>query len=152
MHLWKYVGWLMGVDDDWLCDNEAQQHRLNYHLLITQSTVSEAGPALANAIIDAQRALHYRNLARLRGAYTRARLLSMLRLFLRAEGMDDLDLPRALPWAVVPVLAKNTVRYQLLSRTRRGRAYLERWGARSSDRLLSKYFGEQQHDIGQLPC
>jgi hypothetical protein len=152
MHMWKYVGWLMGVDDDWLCDNEAQQHRLNYHLLITQSTVSEAGPALANAIVDAQRALHYPNLAGLRGAYARARLLSMLRYFLRAEGMDDLGLPRALPWAVAPAIAKNTVRYQILSRTRRGRAYLERWGARSSDRLLSKYFGEEQHDVGPLPC
>ena len=21
MHMWKYVGWLMGVDEDWLCDN-----------------------------------------------------------------------------------------------------------------------------------
>ncbi|PRC47083.1 DUF2236 domain-containing protein, partial [Mycobacterium sp. ITM-2017-0098] len=71
--------------------------------------------------------------------------------FLRAEGMDDLDLPRALPWAVVPVIAKNTVRYQVLSRTRRGRRYLERWGRRSSDALLGKYFGEQQHAIGRLP-
>lgn len=151
MHLWKYVGWLMGVDEDWLCDYEAQQHRLNYHLLITQSTVSEAGPALANAIVDAQRALHYPNLAGPRGRYARARLLSMLRYFLRAEGMDDLDLPRALPWAVVPVITTNTVRYQVLSRTRRGRAYLERWGRRSSDALLGKYFGEQQHAIGRLP-
>ncbi|QZT57765.1 oxygenase MpaB family protein [Mycolicibacterium austroafricanum] len=152
MHMWKYVGWLMGVDEDWLCDTEAQQHRLNYHLLVTQSTVSEAGPALANAIVDAQRLLHYRDAPGLRGAYHRARLLSMLRYFLRAEGMDDLQLPRALPWAVLPVFARNTVRYQVLSRTRHGRAYLERWGRRSSDRLLDKYFGEQQHDVGRLPC
>ncbi|WP_163888141.1 oxygenase MpaB family protein [Mycolicibacterium hippocampi] len=151
MHMWKYVGWLMGVDEDWLCDREAEQHRLNYHLLITQSTVSEAGPALANAIVDAQRALHYPNLVGLRGAYARARLLSMLRYFLLAEGMDDLGLPRALPWAIVPVIAKNAVRYQMLSRTRRGRAYLERWGKRSSDDLLDKYFGEQQHAVGELP-
>ncbi|MGP4055639.1 oxygenase MpaB family protein [Mycobacterium sp. 4D054] len=151
MHLWKYVGWLMGVDEDWLCDNEAQQHRLNYHLLVTQSTVSAAGPALANAIVDAQRELHYPNAAALRGAYHRARLLSMLRFFLRAEGMADLELPRALPWAVLPAIAKNTVRYQLLSRTCRGRAYLERWGDRSRNRQLDKYFGEQQHDVGRLP-
>ena len=140
MHLWKYVGWLVGVDEDWLCDNEAAQHRLNYHLLITQSGVSEAGPQLANAIVDAQRLLHYPNLAGMRGRYHRARLLSMLSYFLRAEGMRDLDLPRALPWAVAPAIAKNVVRYQLLARTGRGRAYLERWGARSSDRLLAKYF------------
>jgi hypothetical protein len=151
MHLWKYVGWLMGVDEDWLCDNEAQQHRLNYHLLVTQSTVSRAGPALANAIVDAQRALHYPNSARMRGAYRRARLLSMLRYFLRAEGMDDLQLPHALPWAVLPVLAMNTVRYQFLARSRRGRQYLERWGERSSERLLDRYFGQEQRGVGRLP-
>ncbi|MGA5461699.1 oxygenase MpaB family protein [Mycobacterium sp. NPDC050041] len=150
MHLWKYVGWLVGVDEDWLCDNEAAQHRLNYHLLITQSDVSEAGPPLANAIVDAQRLLHYPNLAGMRGRYHRARLLSMLSYFLRTEGMRDLELPRALPWAVAPVIAKNVVRYQILARTGRGRAYLERWGARSSDRLLAKYFGEQPHGVGEL--
>jgi hypothetical protein len=53
---------------------------------------------------------------------------------------------------VLPVVAKNIDRYQILSRTRRGREYLERWGRRSSDALLDKYFGEQQHGIGQLPC
>lgn len=150
MHLWKYVGWLMGVDEDWLCDTEAEQHRLNYHLLITQSTVSEAGPPLANAIVDAQRHLHYANLPALRGAYGRARLLSLLRYFLRAEGMDDLELPRAIPWAVVPVVTANVVRYQILSRTRVGRAHLDRWGRRSSEKLLGRYYGNESHDIGRL--
>lgn len=150
MHLWKYVGWLMGVDEDWLCDTEAEQHRLNYHLLITQSTVSEAGPPLANAIVDAQRHLHYANLPALRGAYGRARLLSMLRYFLRADGMDDLELPRAIPWAMVPVVAANIVRYQVLSRTRAGRAHLDRWGRRSSEKLLGRYYGNESHDIGRL--
>jgi hypothetical protein len=29
------------------------EHRLNYHHLISQSTVSAAGPPLANAVVDA---------------------------------------------------------------------------------------------------
>ena len=115
MHLWKYVGWLMGVDEDWLCDNEAQQHRLNYHFLITQSTVSAAGPPLAQAIVDAQRLLHYPNMSRVRGAYQRARLLSMLSYFMRGEGMRDLELPRSIPWAVTPAFVANGVRYQFFS-------------------------------------
>jgi hypothetical protein len=148
--MWKYVGWLMGVDEDWLCDNEAQQHRLNYHFLITQSTVSAAGPPLAQAIVEAQRFLHYPNMSELRGAYHRARLLSMLSYFLRTEGMRDLGLPRSIPWAVIPLLVTNIIRYQALSRTRIGRSYLLHWGERSSEKLLAKYFGEQNHDVGQL--
>ncbi|KQH77396.1 hypothetical protein AO501_11965 [Mycobacterium gordonae] len=151
MHLWKYVGWLMGVDEDWLCDTERQQHRLNYHLLLTQSDVSSAGPPLANAIVEAQRGLHFPNLRRVRGAYARARLLSMLRYFLRAEGMRDLELPSALPVAVLPVLAANVVRYQLLTRTRWGTAYVQRWGDKSRRKVLRQYFGDQAHDVGKLP-
>lgn len=150
MHLWKYVGWLMGVDEDWLCDTESQQHRLNYHLLLTQSDVSLAGPPLANAIVDAQRGLYFPNLPRVRGSVARARLLSMLRYFLRKDGMRDLDLPRALPIAVLPVLAANIVRYQLLTRTRWGTAYVQWWGERARQRVLSRYFGDQSHDVGKL--
>ena len=150
MHMWKYVGWLMGLDEDWLCDNEAHQHRLNYHFLITQSTVSAAGPPLAQAIVEAQRFLHYPNMSRIRGAYQRARLLSMLSYFLRTEGMRDLGLPRSLPWAVIPALVINTVRYQILSRTRIGREHLLHWGERSREKQLAKYFGRQKHDVGQL--
>ncbi|MBO0677955.1 DUF2236 domain-containing protein [Mycolicibacterium sp. S2-37] len=150
MHLWKYVGWLLGVNEDWLCDREMEQHRLNYHMLLTQATVSAAGPQLANAIVEAQRHLHYPNLAGLRGAYHRARLLSLLTYFLRREGMRDLDLRPAPPWAVLPVVAGNVVRYQVLSRTRTGRGYLDRWGARSSEKLLDRYFGEGAHGVGEL--
>lgn len=71
----------------------------------------------------------------------------MLRYFLRAEGMRDLELPLA----VLPVLAANVVRYQLLTRTRRGTAYVQRWGDRSRQKVLRQYFGDQAHDVGKLP-
>ena len=61
------------------------QHRLNDHHLISQSRVSAAGPRLAYAVVDAQSQLHYRYLPELRRAYARARLLSMLRYFLRSK-------------------------------------------------------------------
>jgi ER-bound oxygenase mpaB/B'/Rubber oxygenase, catalytic domain len=151
MHLWKYVGWLIGVDEDWLCDTEMAQHRLNYHHLITQSTVSAAGPPLANAVVDTQSRLHYRHLPAFRRAYTRARLLSMLQYFLRKQGMRDLGLPSSLPVAVLPILAANILRYQVLSRTRMGRRYLEWWGARSREKVLARYFGDAARDVGKLP-
>jgi hypothetical protein len=150
MHLWKYVGWLIGVEEDWLCDTEMAQHRLNYHHLISQSSVSAAGPPLANAVVDAQLRLHYRYLPAFRRAYARARLLSMLQYFLRKQGMRDLGLPSSLPVAVLPVLAANIARYQVLSRTRAGRRYLEWWGARSRDRVLERYFGDAVPDVGEL--
>ena len=86
------------------------QHRLNYHHLISQSTVSAAGPPLVNAVVDAQSQLYYRWLPGFRRAYARVRLLSVLRCFLRKQGMRDLGLPTAAPVAVLPVLVANVVR------------------------------------------
>ncbi|MFD7713983.1 oxygenase MpaB family protein [Streptomyces sp. NPDC059786] len=152
MHLWKYVGHLLGVDQDWLYDREILQHRFNYHVLLTQSYGGSAGPPLANALVEAQTALHFTRFARLRGAYARARLLSMLRYFLGRRGMRDLGLPHALPWAVPPVLAANLLRYHVLGRTAAGRAHLLHSGDRFVRHHLHHYFGEQPPGVGPLPA
>src|SRR5687768_11563858 len=52
-----------------------------------------------------------RRFATLRGAYERARLLSMLSFFIGRRGMRDLGLPVALPWAIPPLVVANVVRY-----------------------------------------
>jgi hypothetical protein len=150
MHMWRYVGWLMGVDEDWLTDSERRQHRLNYHLLLTQSYGGAAGPQLATAIVDAQRELHFEGFAAARGAYARARLLSMLGYFLGRAGMRDLSLPYTLPWAIPPIVAVNLVRYHVLGRVAAGRRYLQRHGDRSLRALLRRYFGDDAPDVGEL--
>ncbi|MFI8858064.1 oxygenase MpaB family protein [Streptomyces prasinus] len=150
MHLWKYVGHLMGVDEDWLCDREMLQHRFNYHLLLAQSYGGPAGPSLANALVEAQGALHFDRFARVRRAWARARLLSMLRYFLGRRGMRDLRLPPALPWAVPPVIVGNLLRYHVLGRTRAGRAYLLRRGDRFIERNLRRHFGDQVPGAGAV--
>ncbi|MEV3854274.1 oxygenase MpaB family protein [Streptomyces sp. NPDC050095] len=142
MHLWKYVGRVMGVDEDWLYDSERLQHRFNYHQLMTQSYGSAAGPALAGAVVDAQGALHFAHFARVRRACARARLLSMLRYFIGRQGMRDLRLPVALPWAVPPVVAANILRHHVLGRTAAGRERLLRSGDQFIARHLRQYFGD----------
>jgi hypothetical protein len=47
------------------------QHRLNYHHLISHSTVSAAGPLVVNAVVDAQSQLYYRYLPGFRRASAR---------------------------------------------------------------------------------
>ena len=49
MHLWKYVGWLVGVDDDWLFDEEVAQHQVSYAVLLAQGDVTDAGSQLTTA-------------------------------------------------------------------------------------------------------
>jgi hypothetical protein len=150
MHLWKYLGWLMGVDEQWLMETERDQHRLNYHILLAQDDISEAGPQLAQAIFEAQKTLHFDRFARLGRWLTRERLLSMLTLLLGPRSMKEFGLPRRPPWAIFYVQALNLVRYQLVGRTAWGERRLQAWGDRVPKRVMYRHFGPDQPEIGSL--
>lgn len=152
MHLWKYVGWLMGVGADFLRDNESEQDRLQYHLLLSQGPLSSAGPELANAIVDAERGLHFPSLPRLRGAYAHFRRLSMLQFFLGKQSMAELQLPPTPPLAAVPVIAANLFRYQVLTRTPKGRELVQRWGEQKRSRVVQSHYGPTAaRELAPLP-
>lgn len=151
MHLWKYVGWLMGVSDDFLRDTEAEQDRLQYHFLLSQGPLTSAGPKLANAIVDAERGQHFPSLPRLRSGYAHFRRLSMLRFFLGEDGMRELELPRTPPVAAFAVIAANVVRYQVLTRTPKGRELVQRWGEQSRNLVLDNHFGSSNPKVAPLP-
>lgn len=150
MHLWKYIGWLMGVDEDWLVDAERERHRINYHVLLAQADISEAGPLLAQAILEVQTDLHFARFAWLRGRFARERMLSMLTVFLGPASMRELGLPLRPPWAMAYVVPLNTVRYRVLGRTPWGRDRLDRWGSRVKARVMGSYFGAEERDVGRL--
>jgi hypothetical protein len=151
MHLWRYVGWLIGVDDDLLVDSERERHRINYHLLLAQADISEAGPLLAGAIVDAQRDLAFGRFAGVRGWLARERLLSLMTVLLGPQSMAELGLPLRPPWAVAYLLPLNLLRYQVAGRLPGGQARLERWGVRASERILARHFGRHPREIGALP-
>jgi hypothetical protein len=150
MHLWKYIGWLVGLDDAWLVETEKEQHRLNYHILMGQADISEAGPKLAQAIVAAQRDLHFERFPRIGRWLTRERLLSMLTTLLGPKSMREFGLPLRPPWAVAYVVALNTVRFHLVGRTAWGERQLQRWGERVQRRVLFRHFGADRPEIGAL--
>lgn len=150
MHLWRYIGWLMGVDEDWLVETEREQHRMNYHVLLAQDGISEAGPQLAHAIVDAQKDLQFVRFTRLRGWYARERLLSMLTTLLGPRSMHEFGLPLRPPWAPAYVIVLNTLRYRVVGRVRAGRRALIRWGDRVQQRELRRHFGPDRPEVGDL--
>lgn len=151
MHLWKYVGWLMGVHEDFLTDSERERHRINYHVLLSQTGMTDAGRELTQAIVDVQAELFDGPRGRLRGRWEQERLLSMLTVFLGRESMREFGVPIRPPWAHAVAILQNLVRYRLLGRGTAGRARLERWGDTVSDDLLARYFEGGQRDVGALP-
>lgn len=146
MHVWRYVGWLMGVDDDLLVDRELDRHRINYHILLSQAGMSEAGPQLTQALVDAQSKRHRAGpFPRLRARVGHERLLSMLTVLLGRESMKEFGLPVRPPWAHAYLFALNAARY----RTPFGRARLESWGLKVRARERKETFGDAEADIGR---
>ncbi len=147
MHLWRYVGWLMGVDEDWLFATEREQNAFNYQVLCVQDDVTPAGPALAGALVDGEAA----RLGGWRGRRERRRLLALLRWFLRSDGLRDLDLPTAPVWVLAPAIARNVVESAVIARTRTGRRWLERAGDRTAERLLASRLAGTPRSVASLP-
>ena len=98
MHLWRYIGWLMGVDETWLCDDEMQGRVHLYRNLISQAPPDASSVALGRALMDEPLQRHYAWGRAWRGHFDKARHLSLVRWFVGREGMGHLGLPSALPW------------------------------------------------------
>lgn len=144
MHLWKYVGWLMGVDEQWLVDSERERQRINYHVVLAQDTITEAGPRLSQDIISVLGELPH-------GRWKTERTLSMLSLFLGRESIRELGLPWRPPWAHAMLWVANSARHRVLGRLPGGRERLEDGGARVAQRILAEYYASDDRAVADLP-
>ncbi|MEV5980956.1 oxygenase MpaB family protein [Streptomyces sp. NPDC052114] len=155
MHLWRYVGWLMGVAPEWLTDVESVRHRWNHHILLAAAGQTQAGRDLARLTLDAQaeRGFGHRGPAveRLHQRYERARQASLLTAFMGKDGMRDLGLRLRFPWGLLLALAGNTVRYRVFGVLPGGRRRLEARGARVQDRQLASMFHDGPAAVAHLP-
>lgn len=143
VHQWKWIGHLLGIDEDLLVDTEREKYAQMYHVLRSQAGLTEAGPALSQAVVHAQRDRHYAGwpgpLQPLRSRYEAERLLSMLTVFLGPTCMRELGLGVRPPWAFAYLWPLNLFRYHLVRRLPGGRQRLEAWGERVSERILGSY-------------
>lgn len=145
MHLWKYVGWLMGVDEQWLVDTERERHRVNYHVVLAQGPITEAGPQLSQDIIAVLGTLPH-------GRWKTERTLSMLSFLLGRASMRELGLSWRPPWALAMLWVANSVRHRVLGRLPGGRERLDAAGSRVAQRILAEYYGSDDRAVADLPA
>jgi hypothetical protein len=133
MHLWRYIGWLCGVEEQWLCHTEQQGRIGLYQNVLSQPPPDESSRLLGAALVDEPLMHFYPNLRWLRGRWNRAKHLSIARMYLGADALKALGMPhRVLPW--YPLL---TVGPRLLWHG------LHRVVPRGRDRLIERGLAEQ---------
>jgi hypothetical protein len=98
MHLWRYIAWLMGLDERFLCETEKQGRVALYQNLLSQAPPDSSSELLAKALM----AEPFERAGAQGGAWRRrlewACHLSVARWFIGPEGVRRLGLPVALPW------------------------------------------------------
>lgn len=148
MHLWRYIGWLMGVKPAFLCDSEMQGSIALYRNLISQATADETSKQLGRSLMDEPLHRQYPNFRRLRGHWEKQVHLSICRWFMGKAGMKALGLPeKTLPWyplAFAPLNALWCLSHRTLPG---GRKRLITKGRQAQERQLETLFGTHRPDI-----
>jgi hypothetical protein len=150
MHMWKYICWLMGVDECWLTDDENVGRTLLYQMLLAQTPPDETSRQLGCALMHD--CLREPWPTRLRVRFEHHRHLSVTRLFVGADGMRALGLPRfVLPW--YPLLsAPFTLLWHLAHRfVPQGPERAQRVGRAIQEQLTRVRFGSVPGGVGKLP-
>jgi hypothetical protein len=149
-HLTRYVGWLIGVRDEWLPRNFRDGIRVLYHTVSALSEPDESTRALAMPMADDPLLWHYRTVAGVRRRLARAQHLSVTSGFLGPRAMRALGLPAYVPpWYPVLRLPVNLVRSvaALVGPGGMDRAALR--GDREQKAFLRRVIGDGDATIGE---
>ncbi len=142
MHLWRYVGWLMGVRDEWLPTDENTGRRYFYQLARFAPGPDADSRVLADALQRYWGAMNYRRLQGTTRRLNRSRLLGVQTYFSGRSGVRELGLPPTMPWYVPAAVAVNVVTSAAAAVSVRaerleyesGRRYVRDWLARNEAR------------------
>ena len=148
MHLWKYAGWLMGLDTRWLWDNEQAGRVALYRNLLAQAPPDDSSRQLGRALMDEPLRRRYRQLARLQGQWNRAKHLSIVRGFVGRRGMAALGLPcGVLPWYPLLSVLPRLLWHGLHRALPGGLERLIRRGQRAQQDYLQVLFGDHPPEL-----
>ena len=150
MHLWRYICWLMGVDDDLLFETEREGRIGLYHNLLSQAPPDESSVALGRALMDEPLSRHYPWAGFVRGRFNKARHLSLTRWFVGREGMRHLGLPASWPWHPLMTLVPRFLWTGLHRLVPGGYAALIARGQRAQMNYLSIMFGPTRQGVAEI--
>lgn len=153
MHLWKYVGWLMGVDEKWLVDDERTGLVRVLQTFQTQSrpdwTSEELGRELSKEALERSFPVgkFSPRLQEMVRRYHYWRHLSVSALFLTPKQMKQLGLPSSKPWYPLLSLLPRATFYSVQRFNPLLAKRLAEKGRKEQRRLLESMFGDAEHRI-----
>lgn len=148
-HLTRYVGWLIGVEDEWLPRSFRDGVRILYHTLTALGVPDESTKQLGSPMGDDPLVWQYRSLPSLRRRLARAQHLSVTSSFLGPRAMRDLGLPYALPWYPLLRIPLNVSRSVAALTVPGGMTHADARGLREQEAFLRTVSGHGSATIGE---
>lgn len=149
-HLARYVGWLMGVGDEWLPTGFRDSVRILYHCMSSITNPDETTRRLAVPMADDPLTWNYPNLPWLRGRIARAQHLSIASMYLGPAAMRQLGLPPYMPpWYPLLRLPVNLVRSAAVRVSPAARRVAEQRGIREQEAFKRLLVGSGPAEVGR---
>ncbi|OBF81207.1 hypothetical protein A5791_06075 [Mycobacterium sp. 852002-51163_SCH5372311] len=148
-HLTRYVGWLIGVQDEWLPHSFRDAMRVLYHTSTALARPDESTKQLAVPMADDPLVWHYRSMPGLRRRVARAQHLSVTSGFLGPRAMRALGLPAYVPpWYPLLRIPVNMTRSVAALALPGGMDRAAARGQREQKALLHTIIGDGSATIG----
>ncbi|MGF0226964.1 oxygenase MpaB family protein [Dietzia natronolimnaea] len=139
MHLWRWIGHVMGVDPDFLHDRPRRGLRDMYHFLRTSPPPDANSAVLAEALLESYGLSDFPRFAPVRRRLDVARHRSLATYLNGVAGMRELGQRPALPWYPALVFPANLVTHGAAAVSPRLRTALEARGYRRIRRQITRY-------------
>ncbi|MDR3659987.1 MAG: oxygenase MpaB family protein [Mycobacterium sp.] len=148
-HLTRYVGWLMGVEDEWLPRSFRDSIRILYHTSTALAVPDETTRQLSVPMAEDPLTWHYRGATGLRRRLAWAQHLSVTSAFLGPRAMKTLGLPAYMPpWYPLLRIPVNGVRSIAALVVPGGLDRAADRGLREQKALLRTMIGDGEATIG----
>lgn len=140
MHFWKYAGWLMGVDQQWLVDKESEGWKLLQWMNYAHPKIDDSSRKLAVSLSKEPFEREYRYFNRFLQKKAYRNHLDLTQLFLGRKKMKNLGLPpRPIAWYPIYLMAKNTLIYNSAKQIPKLDLYLQKHGRMQQEQALTLY-------------
>jgi hypothetical protein len=150
MHLWSYVGWLMGAEERWLPRTEKIGRRVLGNVIAGFSAPEESSRQLGAGLIGMHD--HAPGISPWRRRYERERALSMATYLNLGFGMKDVGQPARPPWYPAYRVASNLLWTQIVGRLPGGTALLDTRAERALARMERLQYGGTRPPIAPVPA
>lgn len=150
LHFWKYAGWLMGVEEKWLVDHEAEGWKLMYWMQFAHPQSDASSISLGSSLSKEPFERHYRYLRTFQQKLAYKQHLEITQFFIGRKKMQKLGLaPQSASWFAYYLFGRNLALYTGAKHIPKLNRFLEQNG-RHLQRISLSLYRNQSRQLASM--